>query len=586
MKIPFVDKTPFCTAPFTAFLVDPDKGVRPCCDFEGHLGNIREQPLSEILGSPGWKKVRDQVSRDQLPDGCVGCYKREKATGWSVRQDYLTRRATKNGQWKKGLTEIEINSTNVCNLTCTHCSADFSTGWLSLLPKLQEASVPHYRGLDKQILKPDPENIVRQLAGVDLSHMDLVRFKGGEPMLNPDVPAVLRYFKERGRLGQMEVSIVSNGSVVNEEVLELLRAAKTVSMCISVDGTGEVQDYIRRGPSGISRIERFIAAFAALPTIMFNLSISVMAYNVFSLDRISAWWNGLDQQYPGKLRQPLRFPLYVIQPPILSVRVLQDGTRKKLIDKYRHLHDANYSHVLKALKQSFAGPKIHNDFVAYTLGMDKIWKSDVLKIVPELEPEMVVLDVPPESERSIWGLLRSRTPDPPRDTFEKGLSLSKAGKYEKTLRLYDQYFKADDARIETSGQIRVHRAIVFAKMERWEDSLSEVYALISADPRAALAAMERAARAAAPPPGDLLAAIPDGLREGTGFSHTASFRLLVEGLAYRALEDEPQAAARLDKALALDPGFMLAKVAKVARAGAGGPAPAGSYAPPAAVQGV
>lgn len=586
MKIPFVDKTPFCTAPFTAFLVDPDKGVRPCCDFQGHLGNIRDQPLSEILGSPGWKKLRDQVSRDELPDGCASCYNREKATGWSVRQDYMVRRATKNGQWKKGLTEMEINSSNVCNLTCTHCSADFSTGWLSLLPKLQEASVPHYRGLDKHILKPDPENIVRQISALDLSHMDLVRFKGGEPMLNPDVPAVLRCLADRGILNQVEVSFVSNGSVVNEEVLELLRAAKMVSMCISVDGTGAVQDYIRRGPSDNPRIERFIEAFSSLPSIKFNLSISVMVYNVFSLDRISEWWSGLQARHPGKLTQKLRFPLYVIHPPILSVRVLQDGTRKKLIDKYRRLHDANYSHVLKALKQPFAGEKVHNDFVAYTQGMDKIWKSDVLQVVPELEPEMVVLDVPPESERSVWSLLRRRTPDPPRDTFEKGLSLSKAGKYEKTLRLYERYFKADDARFGTSGQIRVHRAIVFAKMERWEESLSELYLLVRGDARATLAAMERAARSAAPAPGDLLAAIPDGLRQGTGFFHTASFRLLVEGLAYRALEDEPEAAARLDKALALDPHFMLAKVAKVARAEAGGPAQAGSYAPPAAVQGV
>jgi MoaA/NifB/PqqE/SkfB family radical SAM enzyme len=581
MKIPFVDKTPFCTAPFTAFLVDPDKGVRPCCDFEGHLGNIREQPLSEILSSPGWQKVRTQISRDDMPDGCVSCYKREKATGWSVRRDFIAKRATKNGQWKKGLTEIEINSSNVCNLTCTHCSADFSTGWLSLIPKLQEAKVPHYRGQQpQQILKPDPENIVRQLSGLDLSHMDLVRFKGGEPMLNPDVPAVLRYFKERGLLGQMEASFVSNGSVVSEEVLELLRAAKTVSMCISVDGTGEVQDYIRRGPSGISRIERFIEAFASLPTITFNLSISVMVYNVFSLDRISAWWNGLDKQYPGKMKQPLRFPLCVIQPPILSIRVLQDGTRKKLIDKYRRLHDANYSHVLKALKQPFAGEKIHNDFVAYTQGMDKIWKSDVLRVVPELAPEMVLLEVPVRSERRRWGFGPARDADPRVDTLRKGLSLSQSGKYDKTLRLYEQYFKVDDGRLAGSWQIRLHRAIVFAKMERWEASLAELYELVRRQPQATLSAMKREEET---PRGEFFEAIPVSVREGTGFSHTASFRLLLEGLAYRALENEAESTVRLDKAVALDPGSMLAREA---RAGVGGAGPGGRYALPASVQGV
>jgi len=584
MKIPFVDKTPFCTAPFTALLVDPDKGVRPCCDFEGHLGNIRDQPLSEILSSPAWKKVRDQVSRDELPNGCVGCYNREKATGWSVRQDYMLRRATKNGQWKKGLTEIEVNSTNVCNLTCTHCSADFSTGWLSLLPKLQEASVPHYRGLDKQILKPDPENIVRQISALDLSHMDLVRFKGGEPMLNPDVPAVLRCLRDRRVLGQMQVAFVSNGSVVSEEVLDLLRGAESVSLCLSVDGTGKLQEYIRRGPSAIARIEHFIEAFSSLRNVSFTLSISVMVYNVFSLDRISQWWYGLHARYPGKLTHPLRFPLYVIQPPILSVRVLQDATRKALVRKYERLHDANYSHVIKALKQPFAGAKIHNDFVAYTEGMDKIWKSNVLEVVPELEAEMVVLAVPDRPERRGWGVFRRRE-DPRTDTLQKGLSLTGAGKYDKTLRLYEQYFKADEGRLANSWQIRLHRAVVFAKMEKWNESLAELYGLIHGQPRSALTAVEGADRSARSESG-FFGEMPDAMRHGTGLLHTASFKLLVEGLAYRALENEPEASARFDKALELDPGFMLAKVAKVAGAGAGGPPPAGSYAPPAAVQGV
>ena len=38
--------------------------------------------------------------------------------------------------------------------------------------------------------------------------------------------------------------------------------------------------------------------------------------------------------------------------------------------------------------------------------------------------------------------------------------------------------------------------------------------------------------------------------------------LLLEGLAHRALDHEPEAAARLDRALSLDPGFTLARVAK------------------------
>jgi hypothetical protein len=31
------DKMPYCTAPFTELLIDPNKDVRPCCSFDGQI---------------------------------------------------------------------------------------------------------------------------------------------------------------------------------------------------------------------------------------------------------------------------------------------------------------------------------------------------------------------------------------------------------------------------------------------------------------------------------------------------------------------------------------------------------------------
>jgi hypothetical protein len=43
------DQIPYCTAPFTSAVVDPDKGVRPCCTFDGRLGNLQTARLADIL---------------------------------------------------------------------------------------------------------------------------------------------------------------------------------------------------------------------------------------------------------------------------------------------------------------------------------------------------------------------------------------------------------------------------------------------------------------------------------------------------------------------------------------------------------
>jgi MoaA/NifB/PqqE/SkfB family radical SAM enzyme len=546
----FLRKTPYCTAPFTSLTVDPDKGVRPCCTFDGVLGNLRDTPLRDILRGPQWRKVQADVASDALPDGCVSCYEREKATGWSNRISFTQARATRNGQWRKGLTDIEINSSNVCNLACTHCSVDFSSRWAHLVAQLEEEKVPHYRRAGALLHKPDPEGMVRHLSALDLRHLDVARFKGGEPMLNPDVPAVLRYLEDKSILPRVKVSFVTNGSVVNEEVLRLLRRAESVEMCISVDGMGKVQEYIRHGPSGIPRIERFIAAFSSLERIEFNLSISIMVYNVFSLDRISRWWNAFRDTYPGKMRYPLSFHLEVVNPAILAVNVLQDASRSRLIEKYQGLSDADYDSVVLALKQPFAGVQIHNDFVAYTRGLDKIWKADVLDAVPELADEMKLLGA--DSGDAL-------ADDPNADIIRKGVSLSQAGAYEEVLRLYHAYLGARQVSLAKSWPIRLHLAIVLGKMDKWDESLAELDRIVRQNPSQILTALQRAERGGN---GSFLPRVSEAVNREIGAAETPPFRLVLASLAHRALDQRQEAAERLDQALEQDPGFMLAKVAR------------------------
>src|SRR5215471_18428380 len=216
-------KKTFCTAPFTSFVIDPDKGVRPCCTFEGHQGNLSQDQLTDILNGDQWQAIQKQISEGKMPGGCANCYAREKATGWSVRTSSFDPKLAGNDHWQKGLTQIEINSSNVCNLACTHCSSAFSSRWGEITAKLDEENVPHHRSSKHSVYKPDPDNMVRQLAALDLSYLELARFKGGEPLLNPDLPAVLRHLRDRGVLNKITVMVVTNGSIVNEQTLDLLR---------------------------------------------------------------------------------------------------------------------------------------------------------------------------------------------------------------------------------------------------------------------------------------------------------------------------------------------------------------------------
>lgn len=384
-------RTPFCTAFHTSLVVDPDKGVRPCCSFEGHLGNLADNSLAEVLSGPVWKSAVAEVEAGGVPEGCRKCMEREQKTGWSVRTMYMKEaRSIRDGSWSKGLTELEINSSSICNLACTHCNVDFSSRWVKQVKDLQALGVPHGRHVSDKVHKPDPVAMRTHLEGLDLSHLQIARFKGGEPMLNDDVPVVLRYLDEIGVLRKVTVNMVSNGSVVNPEVKALLAKAGAVTMCISVDGIEGVQEYIRKGPSQIEHIERFIEAYVELPRLTFAMSCSVMAYNVFHLDRIADWWNAHEKRWPKRFGKH-RYSLHVVEPELLSVNVLQDDTRRALREKYSALSNADYRSVLQALEQPWAGAQVHDDFVAYTRGMDQLHGEDAAKLIPELAHELVLL---------------------------------------------------------------------------------------------------------------------------------------------------------------------------------------------------
>jgi hypothetical protein len=290
--------------------------------------------------------------------------------------------ARRSPNWQRGITYLELNSSNLCNLQCRHCCSVFSSRW---------SQHEHRHGRPAaDITRPDRELLLRSLAEVDMRHLDYVSIKGGEPMLNADVRTLLEHLQQIGVFGNVVVDIVTNGTVVDPATLALLRAAKEVRICLSIDGVGAVQPYIRHGGSGIDKVERSIAIYAAMPNVTLTRNTSVMVYNVFQLDAIDAWWTGLGTRFPGRYLHP-DFSLLVLSPEALSIACLQDHTRAALAAKYAALDPRLYGTVVAMLRAPFAGAERHDAFVDLTESMDRELGCSVLDAVPELAPEMARL---------------------------------------------------------------------------------------------------------------------------------------------------------------------------------------------------
>ena len=379
-------RLPLCTAAHTALLIDVDKGVRPCCTYLGEhipgkpsVGNLQTEPLPEILQGEAWQGVRSQLEDGQVPPGCVKCLEREAQTGHGER---VKMERLRSPNWRRGITYLELNTSNVCNLKCRHCSPLYSSRW----SKHEER---HGRDAHPVVLA-DQDLLLETLRSVDLTWLDRLVFKGGEPMLNSDCLAAMRHLDEIGVLPRVTIQTVSNGSVVNDEFLELAARARSCRVCFSIDGVGEVQRYIRDGSSDIERVEETIARCAEIDNIVLLRNTSVMVYNIYSLEQVDAWWDGLASRFGGNYLEH-RHNWFVLWPNWLELTCLTDATRHRLRDAYDALGQPRYQQVVAMLDKPFAGAARHNQFVRRTEKMDREFGRRWQDAVPELADEMVLL---------------------------------------------------------------------------------------------------------------------------------------------------------------------------------------------------
>jgi len=387
---------PLCVAAASAALIDPDKTVRPCCRYfppEGtHIdgscavGRLdANTTIADVRNSKDWKQVAALLAAGKTPIGCAQCMQRERDTGHAGRKDY------DDADWEKGLTFLEVNTSNICTLQCRHCDGHYSHRWARV------QGMPTHRG--------DPDALLRSLRELDLSHLNAVAFKGGEPLLNPDLPATLKHLDAIGRLSEVTVRITTNGSVAPEELLPLLSKAKRCDIGISVDGVGELQTYIRHGRSSADNIARFVESYRSLPRVSFGAIVSVMAYNVPVLPQIEAWWTSIAGYDPKRKWQrrwqrwtrkaefhPLTFFHFVTAPEHLAVHCLQDATRAKLAARYEQLDPRAYGQVVQMLKMPFAGARMHDRWIVETLRNDRLLGRSYREDLAELQHEFVLLD--------------------------------------------------------------------------------------------------------------------------------------------------------------------------------------------------
>jgi sulfatase maturation enzyme AslB (radical SAM superfamily) len=390
-----MNSTPICLAPWKSILIDTNKDLKPCCAYErGDLGNLNNTSIQEILSGPAWTDVKHKLTNQEWPQGCaVGCKEREEKIKYSVRLSYQKNYIFSNDE---KINYLEFNGSNICNLACLHCSPKFSSKWLTEWKKLEKILPggmldPAKNEKSSSEFLTNSKLVLKNLKELDLSDLRNVAFKGGDPMLNDETLIAIKHFEDISILDKLEIQIITNGTIINEELLQLLNKAKKVLITVSVDGVGKLNEYIRYGSntnSNTEQLKKNIEIFASfIKNIELTFSVSVMVYNIFNLLEIKKLWTLELSKYNNFI--PAFFSIIVIDPMYLNPCVLSNETRLKLVDFYKqHQVRDEFEIVINSLSGEYLGDKIHNDWVRYTNEMELLRSNSILELVPELTEEL------------------------------------------------------------------------------------------------------------------------------------------------------------------------------------------------------
>ena len=320
----------FCVYPWMAFLIGPTQNVKICCVAEDYLESKSKKryssntsSLESIWNSEGMREVRRKMLAGEKVSACKNCYHQESIGKTSHRQ--LSNKEWFGSEWGSIIKEriweskkndyvvdeaplyLDIRPGNLCNLKCRMCNPGNSSPIYKEHKELlldKKDSVISL--IDTKYFSEDEEKFQSWSQSSNLwktvyNWMPTVKqlsFSGGEPALIEKNWELLDYAQNKGYSKKIHLIFSLNCTYVPEKLLKTFDNFLSVSLYLSVDGLGKVQEYIRH-PSKWYNIERNIIKILKRRknNVKIYLFPVVQIYNILYLVELLKWADGLQKKY-------------------------------------------------------------------------------------------------------------------------------------------------------------------------------------------------------------------------------------------------------------------------------------------------
>lgn len=359
----------FCVLPFIHAVYNPydpnkEKGrILPCCRFNSRASVETEDVNDPLENSELFKKIQHELSNGIKSVGCERCWKDENIGEESYRQgsNRHFKHLIDSGQYKeKKLRYLEITPSNLCNLACRSCSSNFSSKWVP---------IDNFIASDRQ----KKSVAFTDWTTLDLSNLIELKLMGGEPMMLESNRRLLKFLQEKNKLKDIHLHFITNlTKSLSDEWKELLMECRRVSIFVSIDGIGNLNEYIRSGSSWKTTEKNLLSIieFSKVNTSIIVSSNSVISlFNVNKTLELESYFQKLGIRY---FLDTTSFPTHI------DCKILPDSIKNKLIEI------GVPKLIEKNLLEKKENPKIVQNFFDNIDKLDRYHKKHFREYNPEM----------------------------------------------------------------------------------------------------------------------------------------------------------------------------------------------------------
>jgi len=261
----------YCDLPFYHLYID-GKWIKPCCI------NTEEYKGEPNFNHKNLVSFRQKMLKGGVPESCNDCKIKEDSGVTSYREYNQELNPYpvydhNNGIMKTKPFTFDIRLDNTCNLKCVMCGPDQSSKWLEDIDVYKDhidSSISYKKSKTERLSNL---NIVIEMIKDNASFISLL---GGEPFQMKSAKKLLNSLSDWNR-ENTKILITTNAMIDEDnDLFNVLTKFKKVYFMISIDGTNDVNEYIRYPSTWIKFLDGVNLLQKHSIEVRFNLTVSAL----------------------------------------------------------------------------------------------------------------------------------------------------------------------------------------------------------------------------------------------------------------------------------------------------------------------